>query len=194
MTSVHRRFSYGKCVDCGTDFVIDAEGGPACPKCDASDLAEALERRALEAPAVDVALRNTDRAPAQVFAGIVGRGVHVESVHVAGEQWGRVERGPVPSPREQQALAFCFRIALEHDHGGAKRLRRLLFAWHNAAELGGFDFADLWSLDDEYRGHAMAVINMIARSPQGWYAEHYGYSADMAAIVDTYGPGRAVHS
>lgn len=98
--------------------------------------------------------------------------------------------GPLAFPTESEceSLEFCFRIALEHNHGGATRLRRLLFAWHNAAELGGFDFADLWSLDDTYRAHALAVINMIARSPQGWYAEHYGYAADMAALVEQYGP------
>jgi len=95
-----------------------------------------------------------------------------------------------PTKAECDSLAFCFCVALEHDHGGARRLRSLLYAWHNARELGGFDFADLWSLDDTYRGHALTVINMIARSPQGWYAEHYGYAADMAAIVDTYGPHR----
>lgn len=102
---------------------------------------------------------------------------------------GRMVQG-LPTPREVEALAFCFDIALEHNHGGAIRIRKLLFAWHNAAELGGFDFADLWSLDETYRAHALALIGLIARSPVGWYAEHYGYEADMIAIIDTYGPAK----
>lgn len=98
--------------------------------------------------------------------------------------------GPVAFPTEAEAdsLAFCFRIALEHDHGGAQKLRRLLYAWHNGRELGGFDFADLWSFDETYLKHALTVINMIARSPVGWYAEHYGYGADMIAIIEQHHP------
>jgi hypothetical protein len=147
--------------------------------------------------AAELRNRETDR-PVEItdlVAGLLGK--ETPASRAAVERYfqpdaakGAELRGPVAFPTEAEAesLAFCFRIALEHDHGGAKRLRRLLLAWHNAAELGGFDFSDLWSLDDTYRAHALTVIGMIARSPQGWYAEHYGYAADMAAIVDMYGP------
>lgn len=59
----------------------------------------------------------------------------------------------------------------EKDTGGSARCRRLLYAWWNARELGGFDFADLWSLDDDLLPAAMTVINMIATLPPGTYLD-----------------------
>lgn len=94
-----------------------------------------------------------------------------------------------PSEREADALAFVFRVA-PMQYGAAGRIRQLLFAWHNAGELGGFDLADLWSLDDEHRAAALTLIGMIGRSPVGWYPSHYGYAADMMALIETYGPAR----
>lgn len=92
-----------------------------------------------------------------------------------------------PSKEEREALAFAFEAAAGSS-GGQTRMRRLLFAWFNAQELGGFDFTDLWSLDQRHLSAALTIIRMIARSPMGWYPEHYGYDADMTALVETYGP------
>jgi hypothetical protein len=269
--TVHRRFWDGKCVECGTAFVIDAEGGPACPKCDASDLADALERRAADARELERDLKPDNvrellarespasRAAIQAFfphaRELFPAASAIDERTAAAAELGSIQRElsrPAPTPpaaayrapaganfccgkacpglpyaaseiahppsclapgqvvgpnhaalaaelnaaglgrafpteRECDALAFCFEVA-QRDHGGARRIRQLLYAWHNGAELGGFDLADLWSLDETYRGHALTLIGMVARSPCGWYAEHYGYAADMVALIETYGP------
>lgn len=72
---------------------------------------------------------------------------------------------PVPSAAELAALEHVFNLAEGHS-GGSLRARRLLGAWWNGDELGGFDFADLWSLDPE----AVTVVAMICRLPAGTYA------------------------
>jgi hypothetical protein len=68
--------------------------------------------------------------------------------------------------------------------GGARRAQSLLCAWHNAEELGGFDFADLWSFDTEHFVAAMMVINLIGRLPQGTYPNDIeGFKDRMEAIA-----------
>jgi hypothetical protein len=99
------------------------------------------------------------------------------------------EAATVPNEKESAALAFCFRAA-RGDSGGQRRVRQFLFAWHNARELGGFDFADLWSLDEKHLDAVLTVTLMIARGQTGYYPHHYGYEADMEALIETYGPER----
>jgi hypothetical protein len=70
-----------------------------------------------------------------------------------------------PTPDELDALEHIFKLA-EGYSGGSLRARRLLGAWWNGGELGGFDFADLWSLDAQ----AVTVVHMICRLPAGFYA------------------------
>ena len=88
---------------------------------------------------------------------------------------------------EHEALVRCFRRAMGCS-GGESRVRRLLFAWYNAGELGGFDLTDLWGLSEEWRADCLLVVGLIARCPQGWYPDRFGFAADMTALVETYGP------
>lgn len=68
--------------------------------------------------------------------------------------------------------------------GGARRAQNLLCAWYNAEELGGFDFADLWSFDNEHLGAVVAVILLIGRLPQGTYPNDIeGFDARMRAVA-----------
>jgi hypothetical protein len=76
------------------------------------------------------------------------------------------------SDAERRALTRLFDVA-EGYSGGSLRVRTLLCAWWNGAELGGFDFADLWSLDDGLLEAALTVIRLIARVPQGTYADKW---------------------
>jgi hypothetical protein len=76
------------------------------------------------------------------------------------------------NPLEYGALARVFDVA-EGYGGGALRARKLLCAWWNGAELGGFDFADLWSLDDDILQSALVVIGLIARLPSGTYPDKW---------------------
>jgi ribosomal protein L37AE/L43A len=114
------------------------------------------------------------------------RSEHVRAGFAASKRRA-AEAATVPNEKEQAALAFCFRAAAG-DSGGQRRVRKFLFAWHNAGELGGFDFADLWSLDEQHLAAVLTLINMIARGQTGYYPHHYGYEADMEALIETYGP------
>lgn len=92
-----------------------------------------------------------------------------------------------PTEGELEALRRCFTRATGVS-GGERRVRQLLFSWHNATELGGFDITDLWSLDDDWRADCLAVIRMIARGPQGWYADRYGFDDEMQKLIARFGP------
>jgi hypothetical protein len=91
-----------------------------------------------------------------------------------------------PTEAELEALRRCFTRAAGVS-GGEARVRRLLFAWHNATELGGFDLTDLWGLSDDWRDDCLTVIRMIARGPQGWYADRYGFGEGMQALIARFG-------
>jgi len=78
---------------------------------------------------------------------------------------------------ERTALTRLFDLA-EGYSGGSLRARTLLCAWWNGAELGGFDLADLWSLDDDVLAAAVTVIELIARMPCGTYPDKWPEFAD----------------
>lgn len=90
-----------------------------------------------------------------------------------------------PKPDELAALRRCFDRA-RGSSGGESRVRRVLFAWHNAVELGGLDLADLWSLSPAWLEDVLTVMAMIARGPQGWYADRYGFGAEMRELIEMY--------
>ena len=88
-----------------------------------------------------------------------------------------------PTDTERAALKRLFDLA-EGYGGGAVRARSLLCAWWNGAELGGFDFADLWSFDELNLAAAVTVIKMIARTPSGTYADSIeGFDERMRALA-----------
>jgi hypothetical protein len=84
---------------------------------------------------------------------------------------------------ERAALERLFDLA-EGYGGGAARARRLLCAWHNAPELGGFDFADLWGFDVERRYEAALVLQLIVRAPEGTYpSDLEGFKTRMEGLA-----------
>lgn len=91
--------------------------------------------------------------------------------------------GFTPTQYELEALALLFDLA-EGFGGGSRRARSLLCAWWNGAELGGFDLADFWSLDEKHTAAALTVISLIARAPQGTYADAIdGFGDRMKALA-----------
>jgi hypothetical protein len=83
---------------------------------------------------------------------------------------------------EREWLIKLFNLA-EGYGGGARRARSLLLAWYNGAEYGGFDFADLWSLDPEGYAAAVNVILLIMRVPQGTYPNDLGFKDRIEALA-----------
>ena len=53
--------------------------------------------------------------------------------------------------RERSALERLMAIA-QRDTGQSARVANFLLAWWNAAECGGFDLTDAWSLDEDHSG------------------------------------------
>jgi hypothetical protein len=87
-----------------------------------------------------------------------------------------------PTNAERAALDRTFALAEGHS-GGSLRARALLFSWWNGSELGGFHLSDLWSFDDDHRTAALTVIQLIARAPQGTYADVLGYDDRMRRLA-----------
>ncbi|MBO1017273.1 ParB/RepB/Spo0J family partition protein [Achromobacter sp. SD115] len=61
------------------------------------------------------------------------------------------------------ALNRLIEIALR-DTGQSKRVADFLLAWWNATSCGGFDLADLWSVDKEIYDDMSSVIALVRRS------------------------------
>jgi hypothetical protein len=88
-----------------------------------------------------------------------------------------------PNPAERAALELLFETA-EGFSGGSLRARKFLCAWWNGDELGGFDFADIWSMDQKHIKAMVAVFAMIARAPTGTYADSIeGFEERMRALA-----------
>jgi hypothetical protein len=85
---------------------------------------------------------------------------------------------------EHDALERLFDLA-EGYGGGAARARRLLCAWHDAPDLGGFDFSDLWGLGEAHLRAAAVVLQLIVRVPQGTYpGDLEGFETRMRALAE----------
>jgi hypothetical protein len=169
-----------KCESCGHVNAAVAEL-VTCPRCD--------QRMTRARPHSKRAFGGADEWACACGLSCTAEGARSEHVRAgfAASKRHAAEAATVPNEKEQAALAFCFRAA-SGDSGGQRRVRQFLFAWHNATELGGFDFADLWSLDERHLDAVLTLIKMIARGETGYYPHHYGYEADMEALIETYGP------
>jgi hypothetical protein len=65
--------------------------------------------------------------------------------------------------------------------GQCARVANFLLAWWNARRDGGFDFTDLWNVDETIREDMIVVFALAGRS---WaYPDKFGYQADFEALV-----------
>lgn len=81
---------------------------------------------------------------------------------------------------EKEALERLLTVA-KSDTGQAGRIANFLLAWWNAEELGGFDFTNLWNVDEEISKDILTVIGLIARNQK--YPDSLGYSQDFKEII-----------
>lgn len=70
----------------------------------------------------------------------------------------------------------------KRDSNQACRVANFLLSWWNAGTLGGFDFTDLWLLDDDIVDDVMIVLVGFAQRPR-LYADAMGYERDMHEII-----------
>jgi hypothetical protein len=78
------------------------------------------------------------------------------------------------------ALARLLQIA-QRDTGQSRRVANFLLAWHNAEENGGWDPADLWSVDAEIADDMVAVIGLVRRFA-GKYPNDLGFDREISAV------------
>lgn len=81
---------------------------------------------------------------------------------------------------EMEALGRLLQVA-RRDTGQSRRVANFLLAWHNAEENGGWDPADLWSVDAEIADDMVAVIGLIRRSG-GQYPNDLGFEREILAV------------
>lgn len=86
---------------------------------------------------------------------------------------------------EEAALRRLIEIA-KRDTGQSRRVAAFLLAWWNAAECGGFDLTNLFSVDDSIAADMLTVFALIARVNE--YPDTFGFSKDFGAIVRAWRP------
>lgn len=83
------------------------------------------------------------------------------------------------SAAQREAIARLFAIALD-DTGQSRRVAEFLLAWHNAAENGGWDPVDLWSLDLTIAEDVLAVLRVIQNARA--YPNELGFKAEIERV------------
>ena len=84
------------------------------------------------------------------------------------------------STTELEALARLMARALS-DTGQSRRCADFLLAWHNAAENGGWDPADLWAVDTAIADDILVVLQVIGRN-HGSYPPELGFEREIRVI------------
>jgi ParB family transcriptional regulator, chromosome partitioning protein len=72
------------------------------------------------------------------------------------------------------------------DTGQAARVANFLLAWQNAADCGGIDLTELWSLDPVIRDDMLLALDVIALQPND--PDNDGLGDDFAALVALWRP------
>ncbi len=86
---------------------------------------------------------------------------------------------------EEAALRRLIEIATR-DTGQSRRVAEFLLAWWNAAECGGFDLTNLFSVDDSIAEDMVTVFALIARFNK--YPDTLGFGKDFEAILREWRP------
>ena len=86
---------------------------------------------------------------------------------------------------EEAALNRLVAIA-RNDTGQSRRVAGFLLAWWNADDCGGFNLADLWSVDTSITEDMVTVFGCIARARS--YPDALGYGEQFKSIVNGWRP------
>jgi hypothetical protein len=86
---------------------------------------------------------------------------------------------------EEAALSRLVAIA-RNDTGQSRRVAGFLLAWWNADDCGGFNLADLWSVDTSITEDMVTVFGCIARVRS--YPDALGYGEQFKSIVNGWRP------
>lgn len=97
-------------------------------------------------------------------------------------------------PLEVQAAVDRLFDLAQGDTGQSRRVADFLLAWWNAAELGGFDVADLFSLDRAIAADMTTVFAFLGSQPSAVYADAFGRHGEIQALIALWRPRRAARS
>jgi hypothetical protein len=67
------------------------------------------------------------------------------------------------------------------DTGQSARVANFLLAWWNAGDNGGFDFTDLWNVDEAIANDMLLVAGLITGCRS--YPDAFGYEEDFRQMV-----------
>lgn len=88
--------------------------------------------------------------------------------------------------RTHDALTRLFKIA-RSDTGQAGRVARFLMACWNANDLGGFDVADLFAVDQAIARDIANVVEFFAEQDTAIYFDAMGFKEEIVAVVELWG-------
>ena len=72
------------------------------------------------------------------------------------------------------------------DSGQCRSAANFLLAWWNAADCGGWDLAELWTVDRAVRDDMLLVAAFVAANQE--YPGSYGLGAEFEALVARWRP------
>lgn len=89
---------------------------------------------------------------------------------------------PLIAPEVRAAVDRLFDLA-SSDTGQAGRVANFLLAWHNGADWGGFDLADLFGVDRAIAADMATIFTFLGQYPSGIYPDAFGYGDDIVPIL-----------
>lgn len=95
------------------------------------------------------------------------------------------ERGPTMDAHVSAALERLLTIA-EGGTGQSRRCANFLLAWWNAGDCGGFDFTDMWNVDQRVADDMVVVFAQVSRLNE--YPDKDLYGARFEDLVRQWRP------
>jgi hypothetical protein len=89
---------------------------------------------------------------------------------------------PLIAPEVRAAVDRLFDLA-SSDTGQAGRVANFLLAWHNGADWGGFDLADLFGVDRAIAADMATIFTFLGQYPSGIYPDAFGHGDDIVPIL-----------
>lgn len=86
---------------------------------------------------------------------------------------------------ERTAFERLLKIA-KSDTGQSRRVAGFILAWWNADRLGGFDLADLFSLDQAIAADMGTMFVCLGRQSEAFYPEEY--QTEIEALIQAWRP------
>ena len=92
------------------------------------------------------------------------------------------ETSDIPHPDAQAALDRLLSVALS-DTGQSRIAANFLLAWWNASDWGGFDIADLFSVDRAIAADMASIFAYLGQHGVATYADAFGRRAEMVELI-----------